>query len=65
MLTMQNLSPPAGAPINASPLCPNCGRPMHLMRIETRTEGLTDVHIFRCGECGVSLAEAAKRKPAA
>ncbi len=64
MLTMQNLSRPSGAPIHAGPLCPNCGRPMHLARIETRPEGQTDVHIFRCGECGVSLAEAAKRKSA-
>ena len=65
MLVMQNPSRSAGAPIKASPLCPNCGRPMHLARVAPRPEGLTDIHIFRCGECGVSLAEAAVDEAAA
>jgi ribosomal protein L37AE/L43A len=64
MLVTQNLSRPAGAPIKAGPLCPNCGRSMHLARIAPRPEGLTDINIFRCGECGVSLAEAADDKSA-
>jgi hypothetical protein len=38
---------------------------MHLARIEPRPEGLTDIHVFRCGECGVSLAEAAEDRSAA
>jgi hypothetical protein len=59
MLSMQNLSRPAGNPVKAGPLCPNCGRSMHLARIAPRPEGPTDINIFRCGECGVSLAEAA------
>jgi ribosomal protein L37AE/L43A len=62
MLVMQNLSRQAGAPVKAGPLCPNCGRPMHLARVAPQPEGLRAVNIFRCGECGVSLAEAADGK---
>jgi hypothetical protein len=32
---------------------------MHLTRIAPRTEGLSDLRVYRCGECGVSLVEAA------
>jgi transposase-like protein len=59
MLVMQNLSRPAGDLMKASPACPSCGRSMHLARIAPRPEGLTDIHIYRCGECGVSLSETA------
>ena len=59
MLVMQNVSRPAGEPIKAGPLCPNCGRSMHLARIAPQPAGLTDVNVYRCGECGVSLVEAA------
>ncbi len=59
MLVMQNLSRPAGNPIKASPACPNCGRSMHLSRIAPQPGGSAASHIFRCGECGVSLIEAA------
>ncbi len=64
MLVMQNQSRAAGNPIKAGPLCPNCGRSMHLARTAPQPEGLTDLHIFRCGECGVALAEAAADKSA-
>jgi transposase-like protein len=59
MLVLQNLSRPVGDPITASPACPNCGRSMHLARIAPRPEGLTELRIYRCGECGVSLTQAA------
>lgn len=59
MLVLHNLSRPAGEPITAGPACPNCGRPMHLVRVAPRPEGLTELRVYRCGECGVSLAEAA------
>jgi hypothetical protein len=59
MLTMQNSLRPSGDPITAGPGCPNCGRSMHLARIAPRTEGLPDLRVYRCGECGVSLSEAA------
>jgi len=62
---MQNLSRPAGNPIKAGPLCPNCGQSMHLARIAPQPESQTDLHIFRCGECGVSLVEAAEDKSGA
>jgi hypothetical protein len=65
MLVMQNLSWPAGDPITAGPACPNCGRSMHLARIAPRPEGLTELRVYRCGECGVSLAEAAGDRSAA
>jgi len=64
MLVMQNLSRPAGEPMAAGPACPNCGRSMYLARITPRSAGLTDLHIYSCGECGVSLAEAADDKTA-
>ncbi len=59
MLAMQNSLRPPGSALTAGPACPNCGRPMHLARIAPRTEGLSDVRIYRCGECGVSLTETA------
>jgi hypothetical protein len=59
MLVVQNLSRPAGDPITAGPACPNCGRSMHLARIAPRAEGLSELRIYRCGECGVSLTQAA------
>lgn len=39
-----------------APLCPNCGRPMHLDRIVLRTGGLSDL-TFKCGECWVTELE--------
>jgi hypothetical protein len=65
MLAMQNLSRPAGNPIKAGPLCPNCGRSMHLARIAPQPGGQTELNIFRCGECGVSLVEAADSRMSA
>jgi len=59
MLAIQNSLRPAGNSITAGPCCPNCGRAMHLARIAPRSEGLSDLRIYRCGECGVSLTEAA------
>jgi transposase-like protein len=59
MLAIQDLLRQAGNPITAGPACPNCGRSMHLARIAPRSEGLSELRIFRCGECGVSLTEAA------
>jgi hypothetical protein len=32
---------------------------MHLARTAPRAEGLSDLRVYRCGECGVSLSEAA------
>jgi hypothetical protein len=55
----QHLLRPVGYPMTAGPACPNCGRSMHLARTAPRPEGLTDLHIYRCGECGVSLTQAA------
>jgi predicted RNA-binding Zn-ribbon protein involved in translation (DUF1610 family) len=59
MLEMQNVSRPIGNPVAEQPACPNCGRSMHLARSMPRPQGLPDVRIYRCGECGVSLAQAA------
>ena len=42
------------------PLCPNCGRSMHLIRITPRVAGLTNLQTFGCGECGVRSTEAMK-----
>jgi len=59
MFVMQNSSRPAGGSMTAGPACPSCGRSMHLARIAPRPEGLSELRVYRCGECGVSLAEAA------
>ncbi len=59
MLMTQNSLRPTGNPITAGPGCPNCGRSMHLSRTAPRTDGLSDLRVYRCGECGVSLSEAA------
>jgi len=65
MLVLQNLSRPIGDPVAAGPACPNCGRSMHLARVAPRPEGLSELRIYRCGECGVSLTEAADDRSAA
>jgi hypothetical protein len=65
MLVLQNLLRPAGNPVTAGPACPNCGRSMHLARSAPRPEGLTDLRVYRCGECGVSLVEAVDDSAAA
>jgi transposase-like protein len=59
MLAIQDSLRPVGTAIAARPACPNCGRSMHLARIAPRTNGLSDLQIYRCGECGVSLTKAA------
>jgi hypothetical protein len=59
MLTTQNSLRPAGNPITAGPGCSNCGRSMHLARIAPRSDELAELRVYRCGECGVSLSEAA------
>jgi hypothetical protein len=38
---------------------------MHLARIAPRSEGLAELRVYRCGECGVSLSEAADEVTAA
>ena len=54
-LTAAKASTPAGI---ARPLCPNCGRQMHLNRISNGSGGRPDLHTFGCGECGVWVTEA-------
>ena len=53
--------PVATRPVNEGlklrPACPNCGRSMHLTC--TPAKGGPSLEAFRCGECGVWLAESA------
>ena len=58
MLVTHSVMQPLGNRLGVRPLCPNCGRPMHLARITPRSGGLTDVQTFGCGECGVWATEA-------
>ena len=50
---------PVRDPLSDQPACPNCGRAMHVTRTMPRAGGLQDLRIYSCGECGVSLTEAA------
>ena len=59
MLAIQELLRPLGETITARPVCPNCGRPMHLSHAAPRARGLANLQTYRCGECGVSLTPAA------
>jgi hypothetical protein len=45
--------------IKDRPICPNCGRPMHLARSTPRAGGLSDLRTYNCGECGVGAIKAA------
>ena len=60
MLVTHSSMQPVGDRLSVRPLCPNCGRSMHLARITPRPGGLTDLQTFGCGECGVWATEAVK-----
>jgi len=60
MLMTRELLPSGGDRIASRPLCPNCGRPMHLDRITPRTGGLPDLRSYKCGECGLWANQAAE-----
>jgi len=42
------------------PICPHCGRPMHVARIIPGIGGLPELRVYSCPQCGVSLTEAAQ-----
>jgi hypothetical protein len=44
------------------PLCPNCGRPMHLARTISGRGGLSDSCVFKCGACAVWVTESADER---
>jgi hypothetical protein len=50
---------PVGNQIKHRPVCANCGRPMYLARTTPRSEGLSDLRTYSCGECGVWTTKAA------
>jgi hypothetical protein len=41
------------------PPCPSCGRLMHLTRTTPHSDVTPALCVFKCGECGVWLTEAA------
>lgn len=41
-----------------TPICPSCGKPMHLARIIPGIGGLPELRVYSCRQCGVSLTEA-------
>ena len=41
------------------PPCPSCGRSMHLALSGRCSDALSDVGVFKCGECGVWATESA------
>ncbi len=38
--------------------CPGCGKPMHLARIIPGIGGLSELRVYSCRQCGVSLTQA-------
>jgi hypothetical protein len=52
-------APQVGYDFTNRPACPNCGRSMHRMHIMLGAEEFRELGTFRCGECGVSVTEAA------
>lgn len=61
MLAMK-LSRRSGEYATVMPLCPSCGRSMYLARKTPQPGKLPDLCVFKCGECGVWLTEAADRR---
>ncbi len=59
MLAMLGSVQSVGDRVTMRPLCPNCGRPMHLARITPGSAGLPDLRTYGCGECGVWVTQAA------
>lgn len=45
-------------PAPSTPICPNCGRTMKLVRTVPRGGGLPDLLTFECRPCGVILTAA-------
>jgi transposase-like protein len=62
MIAMQESTLPMNNLARVQPACPNCGRPMHLVRTAPRANGLADLNIFKCGECAVWLTESADQR---
>jgi predicted RNA-binding Zn-ribbon protein involved in translation (DUF1610 family) len=58
-MTRESLQP-AERRLPSRPLCPNCGRSMHLDRVTARKGGLPELRSYKCGECGVWASEAAE-----
>jgi len=59
MLGIHELNGRANDAVTARPLCPNCGRPMHVSRTTAETGGQPALRTYGCGECGVWVTEAA------
>ncbi len=60
MAAMQETIRSVGRHIVGRPLCPNCGRSMHLTRITPATIGVPGLRTYGCGECGVWVTEAVR-----
>jgi hypothetical protein len=60
MATIQETIRSAIGHIVGRPLCPNCGRSMHLTRITPANDWRTGPADHGCGECGVWVTEAVR-----
>ncbi len=58
MLGIHELIGTGSDAVTARPLCPNCGRPMHVSRTTKSTGGQSALRTYGCGECGVWVTEA-------
>lgn len=59
MLGIHELTTVGREAVTTPPLCPNCGRPMHISRTITGKGEQPALRTYGCGECGVWITEAA------
>ncbi len=57
MLMAQEFTRPVGR--HNQPVCRNCGRSMHLIRVTPAPGDLPDLRVYSCGECGIGTTETA------
>ncbi|MBV1697462.1 MAG: hypothetical protein KGK33_14485 [Hyphomicrobiales bacterium] len=59
MLGIHELTGTGHDAVKGRPLCPNCGRPMHVSRTTAKgAGGQPALRTYGCGECGVWVTEA-------
>jgi hypothetical protein len=60
VLAIGKLMQAAGDPV-VQPVCPSCGRMLHLSRVTPGTRSFPDQYTYSCQPCGVWVTEAADK----